>query len=72
MVRVSVEVRDGDWEKALSIFQSKVKESEILYKYKENQRFTSNTKERQDAEHAAKMREKDRPKYYPGQKLGEQ
>jgi len=37
--RVGVEVRNGNFEKALSIFKKKVRRSGILQEYKENQEF---------------------------------
>jgi ribosomal protein S21 len=47
--RVGVEVRDNDVEKALSVFNRRVKKSGILYEHIQNQQFTKPSKKRRDA-----------------------
>jgi len=57
--RVGVEVRNGNLNKAISIFKKKVSRSGILYEYRENQEYTKPSAKRREA-HKVAVREERR------------
>ena len=64
MTRVSVEVKNGDINRALQIFKSKVKEAGIIHQATENKYYTKKSKQRRIDRYKAEMREKKRAKNY--------
>lgn len=60
--RVSVDVRNGNLNKALSIFKKKVSRSGILRQYMDNQEYVKPSKKRQEAKKRAVREEKLRRK----------
>lgn len=47
--RVGVKVRNGNVEKAISIFNKMVDQSGVLYKYRENQEYVKPSKKKREA-----------------------
>lgn len=60
--RVSVEVRNGNLNKAISIFKKKVSRSGVIREYMDNQEYTKPSKIRQEAHKEAVRAEKLRRK----------
>lgn len=59
---VKVEVENGNVDKALNKLKRKLKDSNHWVEWKKHQRYTKPSKERRDARHKAKMRERSRAK----------
>lgn len=60
--RVSVKVKNGNLNKALSIFKKRVAQSGILYEYKENQEYVKPSTRRREAKKMAVREERRRQK----------